>query len=203
MSASVFSTLSGVLTGKHPTTGLLCRETGEVLLPKSGTHPAHWTRGYKDTRGYMRVRFHGKGYLAHRLVAETFLNNPLNLPTVDHISRDKSANFLSNLRFASFKTQVDNRQICEDSKARYGVRSVEDKRAYKRAYYANNPGYAEWCRAREHERCATNPEYAERKRTRNREWREKQRELGKRQRRCPDGKIRRLTDEEYDKRYGK
>lgn len=155
MSGSVFSTLSGILTGKHPELGILCREDGAVFLPKSGTNPAHWTYGSKNKRsGYMEVRFRGKHYYVHRLIAQTFLDNPLNLPTVDHISRGKLDNRPSNLRFASFKTQSDNRRVCEDSLDKYGVRSVENKRAYMCAYM----------RARR----AEDQDFADRERVRNR-----------------------------------
>jgi hypothetical protein len=138
----------------------------------------------------MMVTFRGKAYYVHRLVAEAFIPNPEDYKEVDHYpNRDKTANFVENLRWADRTMQSNNRQICEDSLARYGVRKSEDKRAYdrtyKREYYANNP------------------EYAERQHARNREWHEKQKALGKRQRKCPDGKKRRLTDEEYDALYTK
>lgn len=172
MSATVFSTLSGVLTGKHPELGILCRETGEVLIPASGTNKAHWTYGSKNKRsGYMEVGFRGKRYYVHHIIAQTFLDNQANLPTIDHISRDKLDNRPSNLRFASFKTQSDNRQVCEDSLDKYGVRSVENKRAYMRAYM----------RARR----AEDQDFADRERVRNREYAAKQRVLGKKQRKCP------------------
>jgi hypothetical protein len=42
----------------------------------------------------------------HRMVAEAFLPNPDNLPTVDHINNDKQDNCAVNLRWLSFE---DNR----------------------------------------------------------------------------------------------
>jgi hypothetical protein len=165
-----------------------------------------WTYGCKNKCGYLVVKYRGKTYKVHRLIAQTFLDNPLNLPTVDHISRDKLDNRLENLRFASRKLQQDNRQVCEDSLARYGVRECEDKRAYKRALYANNPEFAERERARAREyraqQRASNPEYVERERARGREKYAKQKALGKHTRRCPDGKQRFLTDSEFAARFG-
>jgi hypothetical protein len=52
-----------------------------------------------------------KSYLVHRLVALAFLENPDNLPTVDHIDRKKYNNHISNLRWASRSTQQRNTGI--------------------------------------------------------------------------------------------
>ncbi len=65
---------------------------------------------HKDPDGYYRARlFNAEGkritLKIHRIVAETFLENPLLLPTVDHISGKKEDNSLSNLRWADHYTQ--------------------------------------------------------------------------------------------------
>lgn len=44
----------------------------------------------------------------HRLVAETFLNNPNNLPVVDHIDRNRANNRVTNLRWVSESTNHEN-----------------------------------------------------------------------------------------------
>jgi hypothetical protein len=44
----------------------------------------------------------------HRLLALTFIPNPLNKPAVDHINRVKTDNTLSNLRWVSFKENSEN-----------------------------------------------------------------------------------------------
>lgn len=44
----------------------------------------------------------------HRLVAETLLDNPHNLPEVDHINRDKLCNSIDNLRWCDKKTNWQN-----------------------------------------------------------------------------------------------
>lgn len=63
--------------------------------------------------GYLRVGLHQnnktKQFSVHRLVAIAFIPNPENLSTVDHIDQNKTNNYLSNLRWASYKTQNDNR----------------------------------------------------------------------------------------------
>lgn len=215
---------------QHPGLGLWCREDGKVLVPASGTHKEHWTYGSKNSRtGYLSVRYRGKRYYVHKLVIGAFVENCENLPTVDHINRDKTANFLSNLRYASHKTQQSNRQVCEDSLAKYGVRRCEDRNGYYRARRAKDPEYAERVRSKnreyyaknaEHERARGRERYAnnservlarqreyyaanpERMRTRSRKYYERQRELGRRLRKCPDGKQHWISDEEYNDRFG-
>lgn len=55
-----------------------------------------------DINRYFRV---------HILVANTFLENPENKPTVDHIDRVRHNNNVNNLRFATYREQLLNREI--------------------------------------------------------------------------------------------
>lgn len=69
----------------------------------------------KDGDNYLRVGLHKDGKQKtchiHRLVAEAFIPNPDNLPTVDHIDRNLSNNTVENLRWADMKMQAENK--CE------------------------------------------------------------------------------------------
>lgn len=58
---------------------------------------------------YLTVKLQGKAYQVHRLVAETFIPNPENKPTVDHIDRNPENNSVSNLRWATYKEQAINK----------------------------------------------------------------------------------------------
>ena len=64
-------------------------------------------------KGYYRLPLCKYGEIKyfhiHRLVAEAFIPNPENKPTVDHINRDKLNNCLDNLRWATYKEQRANR----------------------------------------------------------------------------------------------
>jgi len=51
--------------------------------------------------GYLTCKIDNKTIQLHRLLAQTFLPNPLNLETVDHANEDKLDNNLSNLRWLS------------------------------------------------------------------------------------------------------
>lgn len=51
----------------------------------------------------------------HRIIANTFIDNPYNKPTVDHINRDKLDNRVENLRWATYREQRIN-QTSGDTK---------------------------------------------------------------------------------------
>lgn len=67
---------------------------------------------HDDRRGYFSVQLFKNGvgtrFKVHRLVAEAFIPNPENKPTVDHIDRDRRNNDISNLRWATYIEQRNN-----------------------------------------------------------------------------------------------
>lgn len=66
----------------------------------------------KATTGYIKVSLYKNGKMyaktTHKLVAEAFLPNPENKPTVDHINRIRDDNRLENLRWATISEQNIN-----------------------------------------------------------------------------------------------
>ena len=79
-----------------------------------------WLTRKHNVRGYIEYHlvddFGNQFFItAHILVAKAFIPNPNNLPTVDHIDRNRENNSVENLRWASYKTQNENR---ESSKTR-------------------------------------------------------------------------------------
>ena len=68
----------------------------------------------KSKHGYLFVRLSKdnlpKTKLIHRLVAETFIDNPNNLPQVDHINEDKKNNNLINLQWINCKDNTTKSQ---------------------------------------------------------------------------------------------
>lgn len=80
----------------------------------------HWN-GQGQSQ-YMCVHLHsGKGKMSclriHRMVAETFIPNPDNLPQVNHIDGDKSNNAVSNLEWVTIQENVDHawrNGLCEN-----------------------------------------------------------------------------------------
>ena len=65
----------------------------------------------KDTSGYLFVRLcknnKVKTYLVHRLVAEAFIDNPNNLPQINHKDECKTNNIVSNLEWCDRKYNIN------------------------------------------------------------------------------------------------
>lgn len=57
----------------------------------------------KNSDGYMSVGLHKGGkekkFLVHRLVAEAFIDNPKNLPEINHKDEDRTNNNVDNLEW--------------------------------------------------------------------------------------------------------
>lgn len=71
----------------------------KVLKPQKNKDDYLFVALYKDGKG--------KRYKVHRLVCEAFLENPQNLPEVNHIDQNKQNNCVSNLEYCSRQYNVD------------------------------------------------------------------------------------------------
>ena len=72
-------------------------------LGNNKTRKERMLKPIKNKYGYLQVILCKQGkpklYLIHRLVALTFIDNPNNLPQVNHIDEDKTNNAVENLEF--------------------------------------------------------------------------------------------------------
>lgn len=143
--------MSDTRVKQHPTLKFLVCTDGHIMVPATKYSEQNWTYGTSH-RGYMHITRKGRKYYIHRLVAETFLPNPNNLPTVDHIDRNPSNNRVENLRWASRKTQSDNTASVDRSLSKYGIRYCDDPATYNRLLRHCNPEYAEKLRKYDRER---------------------------------------------------
>lgn len=97
--------------------------TGRVQILKPGKN-----------KGYLRVQLWKDGKCrtaeVHRLVAQVFLENPNNLPQVNHINEIKTDNRLENLEWCDCKYNINygshNQRVAETLKGVY--QSEESKR---------------------------------------------------------------------------
>lgn len=95
--------------------------------------------GYKF---YVITRFKREGkWIAitkyvHRLVAENFLENPDNLPQVNHKDCDKSNNHVDNLEWISRKSNIDHAHAAGrmEKRSKYGKISILTVAEVKEAY---------------------------------------------------------------------
>ena len=137
-----------LLIQKHPTLDVYCFSDGSIARPllKYDSHlDTLHTFGSKCTNGYRKVAIDGKMYSIHRLIAEAFIPNPENKPTVDHKNRCRDDNRVTNLRWATHREQRDNSEQVLGA-ADYGARSCDDLKTYKTNYmkdYMSRPGYKE------------------------------------------------------------
>ena len=60
-----------------------------------------------------------KRVYVHRLIAETLVDNPHDLPEIDHIDRDKLNNSVDNLRWVSKSTNFQNRSLIRGYHGRF------------------------------------------------------------------------------------
>lgn len=97
-------------------------------LPKPGSVTEQILRPFTQD-GYLRYTLRkgnvGKKFLAHQLVARTFIPNPLNKRYVDHIDTDKTNNHVDNLRWATRRENSNNPLTRKhNSMAKSGKRSL-------------------------------------------------------------------------------
>ena len=82
--------------------GYFVTESGEVWSThgRGANGELRQLKPQKTEKGYLKVMFRDKKrYSIHRLVCQTYLPNPNNLPQVNHIDEVKTNNNLSNLEW--------------------------------------------------------------------------------------------------------
>ena len=84
-------------------------------IPRANANVGRFLRPAVDREGYRQVGLYenGKCFMrkVHRLVAQHYIPNPENKPTVDHIDRNPANNHVSNLRWATGVEQQANTGI--------------------------------------------------------------------------------------------
>jgi len=81
--------------------GYIIYSNGEVFSIESG----RFLIPYENNSGYFGVTVAGRKYMLHRLIAETFIENPERKKCVDHIDGNRKNNDVRNLQWL---THVEN-----------------------------------------------------------------------------------------------
>lgn len=102
---------------------------GTVMCSENGV-----LKQFDNGKGYLSIhliseklgsRFKPIRKYVHRLVAEYFLDNPDNLPQVNHKDCNKSNNHVSNLEWVSAADNIRHSHKCGNMIARYNVGAVK------------------------------------------------------------------------------
>jgi hypothetical protein len=93
---------------QHPTLeGIFVTESGEVYTTRknSGGTPENprLLSGTIDKQGYIIYSLSEGKRKGHRLVAQTFIPNPNDLPKVNHLDENKQNNHINNLEWSTTK----------------------------------------------------------------------------------------------------
>lgn len=103
------------------TLGRVRNKKGDILKP------------YPNRCGYLRVGLYNNGVyhreFVHRLVAEAYLPNSLNLPIVNHKNEDKEDNRLENLEWVTEKYNLNYGTLNKRKSL-----SIKNKIAFKNIY---------------------------------------------------------------------
>ena len=96
-----------------------------------------------DGNGYKQINLSKDGvkkkYKIHSLVARAFCENPNNYPCIDHISRDKTNNMFTNLRYATYSMNRRNMSTLVDNvSGKNGVSYVTGKNSWRVRWMGND-----------------------------------------------------------------
>lgn len=73
-------------------------EDGQIRKADTKKIVSQWL----DKDGYLLATLSGHLYRVHRLIAQTFISNPKNLPVVNHKNFNKSDNHIANLEWVTY-----------------------------------------------------------------------------------------------------
>ena len=118
-------------------------DLGRVLRTDSGTILKAYLTG--KGAGYPTVNIGRKNRKVHRLVAESFVPNPYNLPQVNHIDGDKTNNNASNLEWVTNRenaTHAVNLGLsASGSRSVFAKLTEQEVREIRSTYKPNTRGF--------------------------------------------------------------
>ena len=123
----------------------LIYKDGRVFSKKrKAARTGKFLKPYPDTDGYLQVDISTNKYIRytariHKLVAEHYIPNPDNKPTIDHIDRNRQNNDVSNLRWATRLEQGQNKGTYKNNMSKH--RGLSYCNTHHRWQYKKNINY--------------------------------------------------------------
>ena len=114
---------------------ILVGSDGSIIAKKGKMYP-----NASNSKGYLRVHLGDKHYAVHRLVALAFIDNPANLPQVNHKDGNKQNNNISNLEWC---TNIDNKRHAVKNNLISSKVSPDDARRIRSMYETGEYTYAD------------------------------------------------------------
>jgi hypothetical protein len=119
------------------------KDYANYLIYENGNVFSKYKNGFlKPTNynGYLRVTLYNnikqETFGIHRLIALHYIENPDNLPEVDHINQERDDNRIENLRWATHSQNQRNCKIRKDNKSGFtGIYKHIDKKCKQGYYY--------------------------------------------------------------------
>lgn len=115
---------------------IFCYSDGTIGFFYREQSKLHKSKGNITAHGYRSITLGNKCYFVHRLIATAFHPNPLGLPQVDHINRDREDNRPENLRWCDASVNCLNTSKAEDSLKKYGVHYSINPKEYQKVHNA-------------------------------------------------------------------
>lgn len=119
-------------------------ETGKLIWLRDSNNKQRLAgdeAGFQGTNGYIRLKFKGKEYLAHRLIW-TWMTGEIPQLEIDHRNGDRSDNRWNNLRLVTAAQQRANAKLnCNSASGHRGVYFNKRRRKWRAHYKYEHLGY--------------------------------------------------------------
>jgi len=109
---------------KHPKFSIACNRDGKIYSLKTGKQRKLW----KTKHGYMQLAVGRSSYLAHRLVSDCYIPNPLSKPFINHKNGIRHDNRIENLEWATPQENIHHaRDVLGVKYAKSGFQNANAK----------------------------------------------------------------------------
>lgn len=124
--------------------GFLVHRDGSIYkLNWRNTGKMRKVKQSQDSSGYLQFWYNGKTTLAHRFIADCFIENPQNLPCINHKDENPLNNHVENLEYCDYK--YNNNYGTRNKRAAESQKNDPKKSKKVLQYTKNGEFIKEWC----------------------------------------------------------